>query len=130
MIDTNICVETEEWNGYFGVMRYYVVHKDGKVDKEEKPYPVEKVPIQIDTDLLQQAREDHKMMTDTIKLFLKPIRDLAASRSTIIRESARIIFIDARETEGEWWLHLKVDDQEGFINGQGDFEKVGLVQCD
>ena len=132
VIKSTLCIEVEEWNGYFSVLKYYVVHTNGKYDENEKPFPVEITPIRIDTNFAKICRKRYISENNdiSIRLFSKPIRDTNSSKLIGITDNTSIQFIDAKEVNNEYWLHIIVNDQEGYISGDDNFRKVGLPEGD
>jgi len=130
IIDSVLCIEVEQWNGNFGHLSYYVVHKDGKYLEDEKPYPIKQIPVQISEDGAKEYRKRFNNEIEYLTLFLKPKSDVKEFKLIVVTKNTTVQFIDASIVDYEWWLHIVVDKQEGYITGYKEFQKVGLPSAD
>jgi hypothetical protein len=119
-------VECSYWTGNFGVTYDYPLILEGTWDGPASPFGFEAYPVRIDGKWAKEYRDRRASFGDTVTLFDSlPFRS-NKSRRIIVTQAAKIDFLDASPASNEWWLHIRIDDHEGYIRGSKDFDVVGL----
>jgi len=119
-------VECSYWTGNFGVTYDYPLILEGTWDGPASPFGFETYPVRIDGKRAKESRDRRASFGDTVTLFENLPFKSNNSRRVIVKQGAKIEFLDASPPSNEWWLHIRIDDQEGYIKGSKDFEVVGL----
>src|SRR5208283_1502432 len=95
-------------------------------------------PVKIDAEQAKQLRLGYAKWNKgtkerSISLYSRAIKDSIQPKQVTITESTKIEFLGARREggawNGSWWLHVRVDSQEGFVTGYQDFMTLGLPQA-
>lgn len=124
--DDRTFVECSYWTGNFGVTYDYPLNLQGAWDGPASPFGFETYPVRIDAKWAKDYRDRRASFADTLTLFENLPFKSAKSRRIIVSQAARIEFLDASPASNEWWLHIRIDEHEGYIRGSKDLDVVGL----
>jgi hypothetical protein len=119
-------VECAHWTGNFGVTYDYPVNLEGAWGDRAGAFGFETYPVRIDGRWAKEYRDSRASFGDTVTLFETPPFKSSSSRRVVVNHDAKIEFLDAVPNSYNWWLHIRIDGQEGYIGGSKDFDSVGL----
>jgi hypothetical protein len=118
-------IETDLWLESFMTRAYYPIFPMGiRGDTLAIMAPFRKLPVFVDAARAQRWRQSMHPDGKTVLLYKKPEDDPLKTVELLVRVDSKIKFLDVVHL-AEWWLHVVIDGQEGYLDHDG-WGHIGL----
>jgi hypothetical protein len=130
---TIYCAAGYSATGNFAVIRYIPLYFDGAYEKSPKFIEMDEYPVRIDEAKAVKLRKDatiHLYKAALLKAEAKPLKIRRDSKvkflgaKHITREDLKSI--EKKDPNLEWWLHVIIDGEEGYIINRKELVALGL----
>jgi hypothetical protein len=129
---SRLVVEAGYWTGNFTVLFDYPIHLEGTWEQWAQSRGLPEYPVDIDEKVASSQR---RIMDADTAISLYPTHSNEPMKPKIvpINMHTKIEFLGAVRSptvDVDWWLHVRINGQEGFVTGFRDLSIIGLPAAD